>query len=57
MTRVQRLLELACHTQGVCRSAGQAGDESRMVVNFKAARALGVTLPLALLGRADQVLE
>ena len=35
----------------------QQATKVEMVVNLKAARALGVTLPLALLGRADRVIE
>ena len=35
----------------------QQATKVEMVVNLKAAKTLGLTLPIALLGRADEVLE
>jgi putative ABC transport system substrate-binding protein len=35
----------------------QQSTKVEMIVNLKAAKALGVTLPIALLGRADEVIE
>ena len=35
----------------------QQATKVEMVVNLKAAKTLGLTLPIALLGRADEVIE
>jgi hypothetical protein len=34
-----------------------AGHESEMFLNLETAKALGITLPLPLLGRGDEVIE
>ena len=35
----------------------QQATRVEFIINMKAARALGITVPLALLGRADEVIE
>jgi putative tryptophan/tyrosine transport system substrate-binding protein len=39
------------------RQAKRAADEVRAIINLKAAKALGLTIPPSVRGRADQIIE
>lgn len=43
-------------THQICNEEQQA-TKVEMVVNLRAAKTLGLTIPIALLGRADEVIE
>ena len=35
----------------------QQSTKAKLIINFKTAKALGITVPISLLGRADEVIE
>jgi hypothetical protein len=51
------LHERDCASQEPADIPVQQSTKAKLIINFKTAKALGITVPISLLGQADEVIE